>query len=230
MNTPKILIIALMAILLIVSSAMAQPDPQKSSQAKKGLRFEINDPTGRNAITFKSYAPLEDIVGTTNEITGYLIFDPNNPKNNGYGELTVPVASLNTGIPLRDEHLRSEGWLNAIKYPEIKLVIKEIKDIKEVKTTEETATYDINVAGDFSLHGKTRPIEISGRITYLKENEATQKRLPGDLLAARADFEISLADYGVTGPAGMDIIGSKVGEIISIEVSIMGNSVSKTTQ
>ena len=85
-------------------------------------------------------------------------------------------------------------------------------------------TYDLTIIGDFSLHGMTRKIEFPGRITYLKESEATQQRLPGNLLAARAAFEVKLKDYGVTGPEGMNIIGSKVGETLSIEVSLMGNS------
>lgn len=220
MNTQKIFAIGLMTILLLSSPVLAQSNPYGD---KEGMLFKVEDPTMRNTVTFTSTAPLEDIVGRSNEITGYLVFDPMNPMKGGHGELTVPVASLNTGIPLRDEHLRSTGWLNAEEYPEIKLAITSVKKVKEVKSTKDAMTYDITIIGDFSLHGKTKQIEFPGRITYLKESEATQKRLPGDLLAARADFDIKLKDYGITGPAGMDLIGSKVGETISVEVSLMGN-------
>ena len=50
--------------------------------------------------------------------------------------------------------------------------------------------------------------------------------MPGDLLAARASFEVSLADFGIAGPKGMDLVGSKVGETIQIDVSVMGSTVS----
>ena len=221
MNTQKIFVIGILAILMISSAALAQSNPRGG---KDGMVFKVEDPGMRNNVTFTSTAPLEDIVGRSNEVSGYLVFDPMNPKKGGHGELTVPVSSLNTGIPLRDEHLRSAGWLNAEEYPEIKLAITSLKNITEVKKTKDAMTYDITLFGDFSLHGKTRPIEFSGRITYLKESEATQQRLPGNLLAARASFDVKLKDYGVTGPAGMDLIGSKIGETISIEVSLMGSS------
>ena len=210
-----------LSIILMGSAALAQSNPVSM---KDGMVFKVEDPAMRNNVTFTSTAPLEDIIGRSNEITGYLVFDPMNPQKGGHGELTVPVSSLDTGIPLRDEHLRSAGWLNANEYPDIKLAIKSVKDINEIKATGEAMTYDITIIGDFSLHGITRQIEFPGRIIYLKESEATQQRLPGNLLAARAAFDVKLKDYGVTGPAGMDIIGSKVGETISIEVSLMGNS------
>ena len=56
--------------------------------AKFGTVFYIADAMGRNTITFTSQAPLEDIVGTTNEITGYVVFDPKNPSNGGGAEQT----------------------------------------------------------------------------------------------------------------------------------------------
>ena len=88
---------------------------------KDGTMFYLDDPMNRNSITFKSEAPLEDIVGTSNKITGYIAFDPMAPKKGGHGEISVPISSLNTGIPLRDEHLRSADWLNADAYPDIHL-------------------------------------------------------------------------------------------------------------
>ncbi len=192
--------------------------------SESGLVFQINDPMGRNSVTFKSSAPLEDIVGTTSDITGTLYFDPTNPKKGGHGQLTVSVASLNTGIPLRDDHLKSADWLDANRYPEVALKIKKVEKVKSVKSTESSDTYDVTVHADFTLRGKTRSIEFPGRFSYLRENDKTSQRLPGDLLAARANFSVALKDYGVTGPEGMDIIGSKVGKAIDVEVSFVGNT------
>ena len=76
--------------------------------------------------------------------------------------------------------------------------------------------------GNFSLHGVSKNVEVPGRITFLTESEATSKRLPGHILAARSEFTVILEDYGITGPPG--IVGSKVGESIDIEVRIMGST------
>jgi polyisoprenoid-binding protein YceI len=192
----------------------------------KGAVFHVQDPMGRNTVTFKSEAPLEDIIGTTNQVTGKIVFDPKHPENGGHAELFVSTAAFNTGIPLRDEHLRGADWLNSAKYSQITLKISKVKDIKEVKSSSTSATYELYVLGELTLRGKTQAISFPARVTYLKESEMTSQKMPGDLLAARASFEVSLADFGITGPKGMDLVGSKVGETIQIDVSLMGSTAS----
>lgn len=186
--------------------------------AKLGTVFYVADPTKRNTVSFTSEAPLEDIIGLSNEIEGYVVFDPKNPEKGGAGKLRVPVKSLDTGIPLRDEHLGGADWLDAETHPQITFRVRKVEDVEEVKQAESYHTYDATLVGDFSIHGKTKRLEIPVRVTYLPESEATRKKMPGDLLAGRAKFEIALADYDVTGPEGMGIIGSKVGKTIQIEV------------
>ncbi len=223
MKAAKIILFSLTALLLMSSSLFAQG-------MKDGKVFYVNDPVGRNAVTFESTAPLEDIVGTTNDIKGHLVFDPNNPKKGGHGELMVTVTSLNTGIPLRDEHLKSADWMNAEEYPYITLKIDKVSDMKKVKETESAVTYDVTAHGDLTINGKTKSVSIPGRISYLPESEMTQSRLPGDILAVRTSFDVVLADYGINGPEGKNIIGAKVGETIAIELSIMGSTGSEAPE
>jgi polyisoprenoid-binding protein YceI len=191
--------------------------------AKMGTVFYVADPMNRNTVTFTSRAPLEDIVGTTNQVSGYLVFDPENPKQGGRGELTVPAASLRTGIPLRDEHLASKDWLNARGYPKISFRIDQVKKVKRVKKTDSYQTYELKLAGYLTLHGKSKWIEdIPARITYLPESDMTRMKMPGDLLAGRANFEIALRDFGITGMA--NVVGSKVSDKISVEISFTASS------
>jgi polyisoprenoid-binding protein YceI len=212
MTTQRLALVAL-ATIVLTSAALAA-----------GEKFEINDPTGRNTVTFTSEAPLEDIVGTTNQITGRLEFDPANPDGGAKGMLEVPVASLDTGIPLRDEHLRSAAWLNAEGHPNITIEIKSLDTIDLVKSGDGFRTFDVVAVGEFSLNGKTKQMKIPGRVTYLEESDQTQALMPGDLLAVRTTFDVRLADFGVTGPEGRDIIGSKVGETVTVDVSFRASN------
>jgi polyisoprenoid-binding protein YceI len=207
----------LLALTLVITGANAF--------AQSGQKFYFDDPMNRNTITFKSEAPLEDIIGTSNRISGFINFDPENPQKNGFADLNVPSSSLNTGIPLRDEHLHSPGWLDAGTYPEINLKINKIKKAVLLKETDMAKTYELTVSGNFTMHGITKEIEIPARLTYLTESDMTKMRLPGNLLAVRADFAVPLADYNVTGPEGMPIIGAKVGKEIKISVNLMGGTV-----
>ncbi len=216
---------ATLAIAIItLSGAASLSQAENAIAGDAGMTFYINDAMNRNSVVFKSMAPLEDIVGMSGRITGYMMFDPDHPDQGGQGKLTLPVASLDTGIPLRDEHMQSAGWLDAESFPNIEFDIKELRNVTEVSSTPDASTYDIVAVGNFSLHGTMKHMEFPGRITYLKESEMTAQRLPGHILAVRADFTILLADFGIAGPAGMPIIGSKVGESIDIEVSVMGST------
>jgi polyisoprenoid-binding protein YceI len=225
----RILSLSIIIILAFSSIGFSQAK-QADMNSKQGMTFYVNDPVGRNSVTFTSTAPLEDIVGTTSDITGYMVFDPANPDKGGHGEFQVSVASINTGVPNRNEHMKGETWLDAQKYPYIKLKISNVKEIKKTKETESSVTYDVVADGEIIIKGKTQPIEVPGRITYLQESEATQKRLPGNLLAARASFNVRLADFGIPGEKAMSLIGSKVGENITIDVRIMGSTGSEAPE
>jgi len=192
--------------------------------AKYGTVFYVADPMGRNTITFTSEAPLEDIIGTTNQIYGYVVFDPNRPENGGRGVFTVPVASLDTGIPLRDEHLHSEMWLNAAEHPQIEFTIDFAKDIKVAKITHNSKTYKGMATGEFTLNGKTRTIEVPLTVTYMAESDLTRQKMPGDLLAGKTKLELALRNYGITGPPGMDLIGSQVSDKIGVSVTFVASS------
>ncbi|MBI4720743.1 MAG: YceI family protein [Chitinivibrionia bacterium] len=219
----RIAVMAAFTFLLASSMIWAQSGHEAGAGAVKPV-FYVSDPVGRNAVTFKSQAPLEDIIGTTSEITGHIMFDPQHPNKGIHAQFAVPVASLKTGIPLRDEHLRGVDWFDAAQHPTIELVVDTIKKLDTVKATDASITFDAIVSGEFTIRGKKAPVEFKARVTYLRETEATQKRLPGDLLAIRAELELTLSDFGITGPKGMGIIGSKVGETIAVGVSIMGNT------
>ena len=188
-------------------------------------KFIVEDPANRNTVTFKSEAPLEDIIGTSNQLTGYVNFNPENPAENGYAEFTVPVTSLKTGIPLRDEHMASAGWLDAAAFPEIKLKLDKVTGAELVKETDSAKTFDLDVAGELTLHGVTRPVAMSARVSYLPESEKTRTRLPGNLLAVRTSFQVNLADFKITGPEGSSTIGAKVSETLEIEVSLFASTI-----
>lgn len=209
------------ALLAAASAANAQTtrpannaNKQETAVEETGTMFFVNDPVGRNVVTFTSEAPLEDIVGTTHQIVGHIVWDPENPAKIGKGNFTVPIESLDTGIPLRNEHLRGEDWLNAAEYPQITLAIKSIKNVEKEKETEAFTTYSLDMDVQLALHGQTKTMTIPGKATYFPESEKTRQRLPGNLLAGRSEFEVNLSDFGIAS----DIIGLKVANEIKIDV------------
>jgi len=178
--------------------------------------FYFEDESGRNQATFFSTTPLEDITGTANSISGSVTFDVANFAKTLKGKIIVKVASINTGIELRNKHLRSKNWLDAEKFPDIIFDIKSVTDVKQLADNK----LSFKVIGNFTMHGVTKEISANVEATYLDENEDTRKRAAGDLLGVRGKFNIKLSDFNVEN----QIIGNKVAEEIEVSVNIVGSN------
>lgn len=195
------------------SSLFAQGFKVKSSGSQT---FNFEDKNGRNQVTFFSATPVEDITGTANGITGTVTFDIADFAKTLKGSIAVKVSSMNTGIELRNQHLRGANWLNAEKYPEIIFTIKQVSGLKQSGDNK----LEFKVKGDFTLHGVTKEISADAEATYLEESEQTKKRAPGDLLGIRAKFNIKLSEFGVNN----QLIGNKVAENIEVSVNVVGSN------
>jgi len=178
--------------------------------------FNLEDKGGRNQVTFFSKTPLEDITGTANAISGTITFDVSNFAKTLKGTLIVKVGSMNSGIELRNTHMKSANWLDEKKFPEITLELKSVDALKQIAENK----LGFKVKGDFTLHGVTKEITADAEATYLDENEQTKKRAAGDLLGVRSTFKVNLSDFDIDN----SVIGSKVSEIIEISVNIVGSN------
>jgi len=181
--------------------------------------FHLKDERGRNQTTFTSQAPLEDITGTSSEVAGTVSFDPVNVSKTIAAEISVIVASLKTGIAMRDEHLQGPNWLDAAKYPTIQFNLKDLKNLKS--TTN--ATVEGTAVGDFTLKGVTKKTSLSVSLTLMPASDQTKMRAPGDLLVVRAKGSIKLSDFGIKS----EIIGSKISDEVRFEFNAVGSNATK---
>ena len=201
-------------IILIISSVIlfAQGFKVKAT-GEKTFTFLNDNP--RNQATFFSTTPFEDFTGLTDDIKGTATFNVSDISTLK-GSFVVTVASMKTGISLRDKDMKSEEWLDAEEYPEITFTIKKVSAIK---TTEDNKL-QAEVTGDFTVHGVTKDIVTDATITYLDENEKTRAVAPGDLLGVEAKFTITLSDYDVDNI----VLGRKVSDKIDVTVNLVGSS------
>lgn len=176
--------------------------------------FEIS-PDGGSRIQFVSDAPLETITGVTSHTTGTLKGDP--AKLSGVsGKVSVKVATIRTGIELRDEHLRADNWLDAKKHPE---AIFEVTKITGAKTIKPNQPVSAKVHGKFSLHGVTKEVVADTKIRWVPLTEE-MKKIPGmksDILRIQGTFNIKLTDYKISVPT---IVRLKVSNEIEVNVNL----------
>ncbi len=179
--------------------------------ADKTFDFGRANLAPQQVVVFESNTSLEDIVGRTNKVTGSIKGDVT--KKTGTGKIVVDLASLNSGIDLRDEHMRSEGWLNVAKYPTATFETSAVRFV---------GGNNFDVTGKFSLHGVTKTIKTKATIKYLPESEVTKRnRFNGDVIQVKTKLQIKLSDYGIKIA---DIAKDKVSNVISISISVVGTT------
>ncbi len=182
------------------------------------MQFTIGD--DRNVFDFESKAPLETIIGRTNKVTGNISVNPMDISGGAMAEFVVDLASITTGIGLRDQHMR-DGYLETDKYPTATLTVDKLTHISKNKL-EDMQTVRLDADATLDLHGVKRRVVLEGvKLTFFKESKDTQALLPGNLLRIEGGFTVKLGDYNIERP---QVAFLKVSEDIKINVSLYGSS------
>lgn len=164
-----------------------------------------------NVATVESEADLENFTGLTHQITGNLRFDPQ--ARTGSGTLVVNGASLQTGVALRDEHMRSKDWLNFDGQPNITFQISKVQWVKADQ---------YRVSGTLTLNGVTKVLTTEAKVKFTPRNEVTQMiGLKGDALAVTTQFKLKLSDFKVSHPA---IQAGRVNNEVTISVKFLASN------
>ncbi len=208
-------------LLSLAGTALASTTTHLPLPVKGPQTVTLTNSVGQNLCRFLSSAPLEEFEGTADEISGSFTLNPQHLEATT-GQIRVSVSSMRTGIARRDEHLRSPEWLDAERYPHVSFEIRGLKDVRITEQTAERASLTAKAVGVFSLHGVDKPMEVPITLTYVLANAQTRTRAPGDLVMVQSEFTISLRDFNIRGRQG--IIGSRVGEVIRVWVTLYGST------
>ena len=204
MNLAAVLLLSVATVL----AAPTEPDREKVSLPKEppvptelaGAGTVYHTLAGREAqVVFTSKAPLENIVGKSNRVVGYAVAGPvDHPAALVGAKWVLPVNTLATGIPLRDEHMCSGDWLDAEHFPQITFSLKGVENIKPVKAGEGFTTWDADLVGDMTLHGITRELRVpEARMSFLSASQSTSSIAEGDLLFIKCAYTVKLSDFGI---------------------------------
>lgn len=104
-------------------------------------------------------------------------------------ELSVDVASINTEVQMRDDHLKSADFFEVAKYPKMTFKSTAVKKVSENKYT---------LTGDLTLHGATKPVTMDLWYRGTIENPQSKAITSGFQLTGtlkRSDFNIGPKFY-----------------------------------
>jgi polyisoprenoid-binding protein YceI len=164
-----------------------------------------------NVMTVESETALENFTGRTNKVSGSIVFD--RTAKTGSGTIMVDGASIDTGVAVRNEHMRSANWFNFDKSPQIKFATTSVRNTQG-------DTYAI--AGDLTLNGVTKRINTTATVKLTAANaNTTRMGIKGDALALSTKFKITLADYNIKSPA---IDGGQVSNTVEIALKAIASN------
>ena len=130
-----------------------------------------------------SHFGFSNITGRFDQVQSEFRFDPADPAQSSVN-VTIPMASLSTGVEKLDAHLLNADFFDAEKFP-----------TATFRSTGVTAAGEgrLKVAGDLTIHGVTRPVVMD--VTINKVGEHPMSKRPAAGFDARLDIKRS--DFGV---------------------------------
>lgn len=151
------------------------------------------------------HAMVTKVRGAFNDFAGTAVIDGDAPERSSV-QLTIKVDSIDTRNAQRDEHLRTNDFLDIATYPEITFSSTAIKQTGEAQ---------FEVTGDLTIKGTTKsvtiPLEYTG--TAIDPFGNARIGLEGTLV-------INRSDYGVNWNAALETGGVLVSEKITLEFEI----------
>jgi polyisoprenoid-binding protein YceI len=151
------------------------------------------------------HAMVTKVRGAFNDFEGLITVDTENPERSKVA-LTVKVASIDTRNADRDQHLRTNDFFDAPRFPEITFVSSRVDQVDQGHFI---------ISGDVTIRGVTK--EISIPIDFIGV-----ERDPMGYL--RAGFEgsrrIDRQDFGLKWNTALDSGGVLVSDKITLEFEV----------
>ena len=178
-------------------------DPMPAGAAKIAFPWMAKQSITATSDAFERTVAQVDFSDDAHAALGEIAIDA---KGGGSGAFSVKVADLKTGAAGRDDHLRSAGWLDMEKFPDVKLQITKLERAKPTV---------FKMEGTWTMHGVSKPISAWANVRYLAEMDHLGK----DIVRVKASFDVSLKAHGMTNPG----IGSPaVSDTWRVEVVLLG--------
>jgi len=158
-------------------------------QLGRAAEFVVQ-PGGKNQVVFTSKAAMESFEGKTNRLAGTIVTDPASLGDSARVHFEVDLASLDTGIAKRNQHMR-ENHLETARYP--KAIFDGVAVLgPKGASLASGKEIPLDIEGTFTLHGVSRRL----RLTVMTKYEAGG----GGRIEFRTTFPVGLADYQISRP------------------------------
>jgi polyisoprenoid-binding protein YceI len=163
------------------------------------------DPTHSEIVFKAKHLVISSVSGKFNEFDGGVETEEDDFEN-AKAEFVAKVNSITTGNKDRDNHLKSDDFFNAEKYPELKFKSNSISKISD-------EVYKMK--GNLTIRDVTKPVELEVLYGGMVDDPYGN---------TKAGFEITgninRKDFGLKWNAVTEAGSVVVGEIIKIDLNV----------
>ena len=165
--------------------------------------YQLN-PKAKNRVEFQSSATLESFSGKAKNITADFEIDPA-ILSKSTGKLTVDLRTLDTGLELRNKHMR-ENHLNTDSFPN---AVFDLDSVTGATAMASTGATNLTIHGTMTVHGVTRQVSAPGTLQAANG--------PAGTLQVRTEFPLKITDYDIPRP---EFLFLKLAEEVKIVVDV----------
>jgi len=177
------------------------------SQSQAEVSEYMIDPD-HSAVIFKvKHLAISTVTGRFDLFEGSYKFDTDNIANS-IVDTKIVASSINTNEKDRDDHLKSNDFLDVEKYPDITFKSKEIKKVDGS---------DFQIVGDLTIHGVTKEVTLDAVYEGFAKDPRGNERT-----AFVANGKINRKDFGMTWNKALELGGFVVGDEVRITLEVEG--------
>jgi polyisoprenoid-binding protein YceI len=151
------------------------------------------------------HAMVTKVRGQFEEFEGTARVDAENPANS-HVEVTIQAASINTRNKMRDDHLRTNDFLEIDKYPTLTFKSTNVERIDDE---------NVRITGDLTIKATTRQVAIDFEFGGSAVDPFGNTRMGWE-----GKTTINRQDYGVAFNAALEAGGVLVSDKVGIEIEI----------
>jgi polyisoprenoid-binding protein YceI len=151
------------------------------------------------------HAMVTKVRGSFDEFEGALHIDGENPAHS-WARVTIQAKSIDTRNAQRDDHLRSNDFLDMNNYPEITFVSTGVEPVGDDK---------FRVIGDLTVRGVTRPVTLDVEYTGTATDPFGNVRV-----GFEGSGQINRKDFGVNWNALLEGGGVMVSDKVTLEFEV----------
>ena len=182
-------VMAAATILSLAFAALAQAEEYTVDPVHSRIAFSV------------THLAISTVSGRFTNYTARIVMDKDAMASTS-ASADIHVASIDTSVEKRDEHLRSGDFFDAAKFPDIRF---------EADKAEKEGTGWVLI-GKFTMRGVTRPMRLPVTIAGPVKDPWGNQRI-----GLQAKMAINRHDYGVGSDKAVD---KAVGEDVTLEIAL----------